>query len=60
MNSAASEPALIGLDWGTSSFRASLIGADGGVIVAAVTTTWASFRVNYDFPVASDPEVNDR
>ena len=32
MNSAGSEPALIGLDWGTSSFRAYLIGADGGVI----------------------------
>lgn len=31
MNSAASEPALIGIDWGTTSFRASLIGADGGV-----------------------------
>ena len=32
MNSAASEPALIGLDWGTSSFRASLIGAGGEVL----------------------------
>lgn len=32
MNSAASDPALIGLDWGTSSFRASLIGADGRVL----------------------------
>ncbi len=32
MNSAASDPALIGLDWGTSSFRATLIGADGGVL----------------------------
>jgi 2-dehydro-3-deoxygalactonokinase len=32
MNSAASEPALIGVDWGTSSFRAFLIGAEGEVI----------------------------
>jgi len=32
MNSAVSEPALIGVDWGTSSFRAFLIGAQGEVI----------------------------
>lgn len=33
MNSAVSEPALIGVDWGTSSFRAFLIGADGEVMI---------------------------
>lgn len=32
MNSAASEPALIGIDWGTSSLRAFLIGAGGEVL----------------------------
>ncbi|AXT36276.1 2-dehydro-3-deoxygalactonokinase [Phaeobacter sp. LSS9] len=32
MNSVASEPALIGVDWGTSSLRAFLISADGDVI----------------------------
>lgn len=32
MNSAASEPALIGIDWGTSSLRAFLIGANGEVL----------------------------
>jgi 2-dehydro-3-deoxygalactonokinase len=32
MNSAVSEPALIGVDWGTSSLRAFLIGAQGEVI----------------------------
>ena len=32
MNSAVSEPALVGIDWGTSSFRAFLIGADGEVL----------------------------
>lgn len=32
MNSAASEPALIGIDWGTSSLRAFLIGVDGEVL----------------------------
>lgn len=32
MNSAGSEAALIGLDWGTTSLRAYLMGADGGVI----------------------------
>lgn len=31
MSSVASEPALIGLDWGTSSLRAFLIGTDGEV-----------------------------
>ncbi|TCS58979.1 2-dehydro-3-deoxygalactonokinase [Primorskyibacter sedentarius] len=32
MNSVASDPVLIGLDWGTSSLRAFLIGADGEVL----------------------------
>lgn len=32
MSSAASEPALIGLDWGTSSFRAYLIDRSGRVL----------------------------
>ncbi|NOE33353.1 2-dehydro-3-deoxygalactonokinase [Ruegeria sp. HKCCD7318] len=32
MNSVASEPALIGVDWGTSSLRAFLISAEGEVI----------------------------
>ncbi|PYG31841.1 2-dehydro-3-deoxygalactonokinase [Pelagimonas varians] len=32
MNSVASEPALIGIDWGTSSLRAFLIGAGGEVL----------------------------
>jgi 2-dehydro-3-deoxygalactonokinase len=32
MSSAASEPALIGVDWGTSSLRACLIARDGAVL----------------------------
>ena len=32
MNSVVSEPALIGIDWGTSSLRAFLIGAGGEVL----------------------------
>lgn len=32
MNLVASDPALIGIDWGTSSFRAFLIGAQGEVL----------------------------
>jgi 2-dehydro-3-deoxygalactonokinase len=32
MNSVASDPAMIGVDWGTSSLRAFLIGAGGEVI----------------------------
>ena len=34
MNSVASEPALIGVDWGTSSLRAFLIGTQGEVLDA--------------------------
>ncbi len=32
MNSVASDPALIGIDWGTSSLRAFLLNAEGAVI----------------------------
>lgn len=32
MSSVASNPALIGVDWGTSSLRAFLIGANGGIL----------------------------
>ena len=32
MNSGASEPVLVGLDWGTTSMRAYLIGAQGNVL----------------------------
>lgn len=32
MNSVVSDPALIGIDWGTSSLRAFLIGAEGEVL----------------------------
>ena len=37
MNSAVSEPALIGIDWGTSSLRAFLIGAQGEVLDSVTT-----------------------
>ena len=37
MSSAASEPALIGIDWGTSSLRAFLIGAQGEVLDSVAT-----------------------
>ncbi len=35
MNSAASEPRLVGIDWGTSSLRAFLIGGGGEVLDSA-------------------------
>lgn len=38
MNSVASEPALIGIDWGTSSLRAFLIGAQGEVLDRVFST----------------------
>jgi 2-dehydro-3-deoxygalactonokinase len=38
MNSAVSEAALIGIDWGTSSLRAFLIGPDGEVLEAVSST----------------------
>jgi 2-dehydro-3-deoxygalactonokinase len=37
MNSAASEPTLVGIDWGTSSLRAFLIGV-GGQVLNSVST----------------------
>ena len=37
MNSAVSEPALIGIDWGTSSLRAFLIGMQGEVLDSVTT-----------------------
>ena len=37
MNSAVSEPALIGIDWGTSSLRAFLIGTQGEVLDSVTT-----------------------
>ena len=37
MSSAASKPALIGMDWGTSSLRAFLIGAQGEVLDSVTT-----------------------
>ncbi|MEZ5658101.1 MAG: 2-dehydro-3-deoxygalactonokinase [Burkholderiaceae bacterium] len=37
MSSAASEPVLIGLDWGTSSARAYLIGGHGDVLDSVST-----------------------
>ena len=37
MSSAASKPALIGVDWGTSSLRAFLIGAQGEVLDSVAT-----------------------
>ena len=37
MNSAVSEPALIGIDWGTSSLRAFLIGTQGEVLDSVST-----------------------
>jgi len=38
VNSAASEPVLIGIDWGTSSLRAFLIGGDGQVMDRVVNS----------------------
>lgn len=44
MNSAASEPVLIGIDWGTSSLRAFLIGA-GGEVLDRVSTAEGILQV---------------
>ena len=49
MNSAASEPALIGIDWGTSSLRAFLIGASGEVIDRTASSQGIMHVPNGDF-----------
>ena len=49
MNSAASEPALVGIDWGTSSLRAFLIGANGEVLDKVSSSQGIMHVVNRDF-----------
>ena len=49
MNSAASEPALIGIDWGTSSLRAYLIGARGDVLDTVSSSEGIMHVANRDF-----------
>ncbi len=52
MNSAASEPALIGIDWGTSSLRAFLIGSDGEVLERVAKPQGIMHVANKDFEAA--------
>lgn len=54
MNSAASEPALVGVDWGTSSLRAYLIGASGEVIDKLSSDKGIMRVENRDFEVVFD------
>lgn len=49
MNSAESEPSLIGIDWGTSSLRAFLIGSDGEVLDSISTAQGIMHVENRDF-----------
>ncbi len=49
MNSAASEPALIGIDWGTSSLRAFLIGSEGDVLDSVCSAQGIMHVENRDF-----------
>ncbi|WP_282159345.1 2-dehydro-3-deoxygalactonokinase [Shimia thalassica] len=52
MNSVASEAVLIGLDWGTSSLRAFLIGADGDVLDEISTSQGIMHVKGRDFDAA--------
>ena len=49
MNSAASDPALIGIDWGTSSLRAFLIGTKGEVLDKVASDEGIMLVRNRDF-----------
>ncbi|QDG75379.1 2-dehydro-3-deoxygalactonokinase [Labrenzia sp. PHM005] len=49
MNSAASDPVLIGMDWGTSSLRAFLIGSDGEVLDVISTSQGIMHVEDRDF-----------
>lgn len=54
MNSAASEPALIGIDWGTSTLRAFLIGAGGEVLDKVASAEGIMHVADRDFEAVFD------
>jgi len=54
MNSAASEPALIGIDWGTTSLRAFLIAADGTLLDKAASSEGILHVPDRDFEAVFD------
>lgn len=54
MNSVASEPALVGIDWGTSSLRAFLIGAGGEVLDRVASDEGIMHVPNGDFEAVFD------
>ena len=64
MNSVASEPALIGIDWGTSSLRAFLIDAQGEVLDSRSTAQGIMSVQDSEFAAVLDhliePWSNDR
>ncbi len=57
MNSAASDAALLGIDWGTSSLRAFLIGADGSVLDSMSTSEGIMNVAGKDFDAVFDRVV---
>ena len=59
MSSGASDPALIGVDWGTSSFRAFLIDA-GGTILQSKTADHGILKVkDRNFRSVLESHIND-
>ncbi len=54
-----SEPALVGLDWGTSSLRGYLIGTDGGVIESRARPWGIQHVPEGDFAAAFRDTVGD-
>lgn len=59
MNSVASEPALIGIDWGTSSLRAFLIGAKGEVLKRVSSAEGIMCVKNRDFEMVFGKLMED-
>ncbi|MEP0566014.1 MAG: 2-dehydro-3-deoxygalactonokinase, partial [Paracoccaceae bacterium] len=57
MNSAASKPALVGIDWGTSSLRAFLIGAGGEVLDSIMSDEGIMHVPDRDFDAVFDRVV---
>ncbi|MBS9718068.1 2-dehydro-3-deoxygalactonokinase [Pseudohalocynthiibacter aestuariivivens] len=59
MNSVASDPVLIGIDWGTSSLRAFLIGAQGEVLDRISTSQGIMHVPNRDFDLVFNALVSE-
>lgn len=60
MNSAGSEPALIGVDWGTTSLRAFLIDTNGLSLTRNLLPIWEKLKAYRGFSRGLGPAAAPR